>query len=137
MPLVPVDALLLSGSMGLTAAAASLLPVAGFDGHQLVRSAFGVPAAGLLELVSLGALCLEVGRDDVRGAFASEVVLIFMVQLLLLGRRTDEAMPPQDNVTPVGLERQLLAFGLLATSAAILLPEEGWQYVGKLLDLNL
>lgn len=130
MPLVPVDAFLLSGSLGLVASATSLLPVAGFDGHQMVRSAFGLPAAGFLEFVSLSAMCLEVGRDDIRGMYASEVILIWMVQLFL-GRRTDEVLPPQDNVTPVGLQRQLATVSLLGLSAAVLLPAEAWDYIFK------
>lgn len=126
MPLVPMDALLLGGSLGLTAAAASLLPVAGFDGHQIARAAFGVQSANFLEFMSLTALCLEVGRDDLRGTFASEIILIFMIQLLF-GRRADEVMPPQDNVTAVGLERQIAASVLLATSVTVLLPAEAWE----------
>ncbi|CAK9067351.1 unnamed protein product [Durusdinium trenchii] len=136
MPLVPVDALLLSGSMGLTAAAASLLPIAGFDGHQIARAAFGASNANTLEFLSLAGLCLEVGRDDLRGIFASEVILIFMIQLLL-GRRADEVMPPQDNVTAVGVERQLAATLLLATSATILLPAEAWEYLSVRIGATL
>jgi len=126
MPLVPLDAFLLGGSLGLTAAAASLLPVAGFDGHQIARAAFGVSSANFLEFLSLTALCFEVGRDDLRGTFASEVILIFMIQLLF-GRRAEEVMPPQDNVTPVGFERQIAATLLLGTSVTVLLPAEAWE----------
>jgi len=136
MPLVPVDAFLLSGSLGLVASATSLLPVAGFDGHQMVRSAFGLPAAGFLEFVSLSAMCLEVGRDDIRGMYASEVILIWMVQLFL-GRRTDEVLPPQDNVTPVGLQRQLATVSLLGLSAAVLLPAEAWDYIFKVANKEI
>eukprot|EP00434_Breviolum_minutum_P001883 symbB.v1.2.001669.t1/scaffold86.1/size363240/28 len=116
----------IGGSLGLTAAAASLLPVAGFDGHQIARAAFGVSSANFLEFLSLTALCLEVGRDDLRGTFASEVILIFMIQLLF-GRRAEEVMPPQDNVTPVGFERQIAATLLLGTSVTVLLPAEAWE----------
>eukprot|EP00931_Biecheleriopsis_adriatica_P021789 TRINITY_DN14150_c0_g1_i1.p1 TRINITY_DN14150_c0_g1~~TRINITY_DN14150_c0_g1_i1.p1 ORF type:complete len:690 (+),score=172.31 TRINITY_DN14150_c0_g1_i1:36-2105(+) len=126
MPMVPVDAFLLAGSMGLTISAANLLPVPGFDGHWMVRSAFGSRAAGLLEVASLWGLCLEVGRDDIRGSFAAEIMLVWMVQWLL-GRRVDEVMPAQDEVTEPGLERQALAALLLASSAAVLLPAEAWD----------
>jgi len=120
-PLVPVDAFLLGGAAGLVVASVNLLPVGGFDGYAVARAAFGPKIATVLELLSLGALCIEVGRDDVRGVFASEVILVWMLQWIFANRR-DEAMPPKDSVSSPGLERQALAAALLAASALILMP---------------
>lgn len=125
-PLVPVDAFLLCGSLGLAAAAANLLPVGGFDGFQLVRAAFGARTAIALELVALIGLCIEVGRDDTRGLFASEVVLMWLLQGLL-GNRRDENMPPRDAVTAMDDGRKLWAVVLVASSAVILMPQDVWS----------
>lgn len=120
-PLVPVDVFLLGGAIGLAAASVNMLPIGGFDGYAVARAAFGQKITAVLELVSLGALCIEVGRDDIRGVFASEVVLVWMLQWLV-GNRRDEAMPPKESVSPLGPDRQVLAAALLAVSAAVLQP---------------
>jgi len=120
-PLVPVDAVLSAGSFGLLVTAVNLLPLAGFDGYTMARAAFGQRTAATLEFATLGALCLEIGRDDPRGIFASEVVLIWILQRLL-GNGRDEAMPPKDSLSSAGTERQVLGAALFAVSASILMP---------------
>jgi len=120
-PLVPVDAVLSAGSFGLVVTAINFLPLGGFDGYTMARAAFGQRTAATLEFVSLGAMCLEISRDDQRGVFANEVVLIWMLQRLL-GNWRDEAMPPKDSLSSVGSERQVLGAALLVVSALILMP---------------
>lgn len=119
--LVPVDAALSAGSFGLLVTAVNLLPLGGFDGYTMARAAFGQRTAATLEFASLAALCLEIGRDDPRGVFASEVVLIWMLQRVL-GNGRDEAMPPKDSLSSAGIERQVLGAALFAVSALILMP---------------
>jgi len=120
-PLVPVDAALFAGSFGMLVTAVNLLPLGGFDGYKVARAAFGQSVAATLEFASLGALCLEINRDDPRGILASEVVLIWILQRLL-GNWQDEAMPPKDSLSSAGSERQVLGAALFAASAVILMP---------------
>jgi len=120
-PMVPVDAFVLAGAGGLAAAAASLLPMSGFDGYRLAQAAFGASTASFLEIVALWSLLSEVGRDDARGTFAGEVLLIWTIQWVV-GNRRDEAMPPRDSVTPLDPARQAAAAVLLSSGFLILAP---------------
>ena len=124
--LVPADIFLAGGSLGLTVAAVSLLPVSGFDGHSVVRAAFGPQAAATLEFAALVWLCLEGVREDAHGYFINEVILVWLVQCFLRSLRGD-AMPPKDAVTPPSPEQRAASALLLALGAGLLLQPPGLE----------
>lgn len=117
--LVPVNALLLSGAVGVTVASISLLPIGAFDGYFVAQAAFGREVASVLELIALAGLAVEASQNDARSDVASEVALLWLVQMLVVNKR--ESMPPKDGITTPDSGRQLLATALLAVSGAVLL----------------
>mmetsp|Transcript_8098 Transcript_8098/g.20185 ORF Transcript_8098/g.20185 Transcript_8098/m.20185 type:complete len:711 (-) Transcript_8098:59-2191(-) len=126
--LVPADPFLLSGALGLSVSALSLLPLGGFDGYTAARLSFGMEAAAALELISLGALLKEVDVFEERGPCAFEVVVAYVVCSILVPHRVlnafDQEMPPRNGVTAPGIERQALVAALLVGCGAILAPPQ-------------
>ncbi|CAE7318848.1 EGY1 [Symbiodinium natans] len=131
---VPLDPLLFSGSLALTAQAVRLLPLRGLDGHLLARFLFGPRPIQLLELATGVVLLLgAVGRlgPNANAAICSSALFAWGVSFLVATR--ESPLPPREDFDdePAASPQLAIAAALaLLLAALILIP-------GKLIPYGL